>query len=130
MVEVSENNLQDVLNNKDYRWDSDFYTTKIFYNKKLNYKPIGEVITKSQYGISRSMNDEKGVPIYRMNEIHNMLCNNHVDKLVEMTANEIENYKLEDRDVLFNRPTLTNLLEEREFIIKRICPIRYLHRIW
>lgn len=102
-LQISEHKLQDVLDNKDYRWDSDFYTTKIFYNKSLKYRPIGEIITKCQYGISRGMNDEKGVPIYRMNEIHNMLCDNHVDKLIEMTVNEIENYRLKDGDILFNR---------------------------
>ena len=102
-LEISEYNLVDVLGNKDYRWDSNFYTTKILYNKKLKYRPIGEVITKSQYGISRSMNEDKGIPIYRMNEIHNMLCDNYVDKFVEMTTDEFETFKLKDGDVLFNR---------------------------
>lgn len=102
-LEIAESNLETVLKNKDYRWDSDFYTTKLFYNKNLDYISIRKILTKSQYGISRSMNEQSGVPIYRMNDIHNMLCDNSVDKFVEMNVDELETFKLKDGDVLFNR---------------------------
>ena len=39
----------------------------------------------SQYGISIEMNtDSVGYPIYRMNEIHNMLCDLNVDKYADL----------------------------------------------
>jgi len=47
--------------------------------------------------------DEIGAKIYRMNEIGNMLCDRNILKYAELSDNQIASYKLEDRDVLFNR---------------------------
>ena len=47
--------------------------------------------------------DGIGHPIYRMNEIHNMLCDLDVNKCAEITLKELETFKLHNKDVLFNR---------------------------
>jgi len=50
------------------------------------------------------MNEEKiGTKIYRMNEINNMLCNRNISKYAKVDSNTIQNYKLKDKDILFNR---------------------------
>lgn len=58
----------------------------------------------SQYGISIEMNtDSVGYPIYRMNEIHNMLCDLNVDKYADISHEEYTIFALNSGDVLFNR---------------------------
>lgn len=58
----------------------------------------------SQYGISIEMNtDSVGYPIYRMNEIHNMLCDLNVDKYADISHKEYTSFALNSGDVLFNR---------------------------
>jgi len=70
----------------------------------LDYKKIGDILTKSQYGISIAMNEEGiGYPIYRMNEIHNLLCDLEVDKYADIALKEAKKFILKDGDVLFNR---------------------------
>lgn len=50
------------------------------------------------------MNEDRiGHPIYRMNEIHNMLCDIDVGKYAEITLEELETFKLHNKDILFNR---------------------------
>ena len=101
---MSEVNFSAVATNKDERTDSDFWTTKLKKNPKLSYEKIGNCLTASQYGISIEMNEDScGYPIYRMNEIHNMLCDFNVDKHAVITASEMQIFKLNDRDILFNR---------------------------
>ena len=75
-----------------------------YRNKNLKYVPIGDVLSFSQYGISIEMNEEgAGTRIYRMNEISNMLCDRDILKHADLSANEVAAYKLNDKDVLFNR---------------------------
>ena len=38
-----------------------------------------------------------------MNEIENMFCNTEVEKYADIEEKEMEKFKLNDRDVLFNR---------------------------
>jgi restriction endonuclease S subunit len=103
-LEVSEVLLSKAIQNKDYRMDSDFWIKEPKKNPKLNYKKIGDVLVSSQYGISVAMNEEnKGYPIYRMNEIHNMLCDLSVDKCADISLSEFQKFELKNRDVLFNR---------------------------
>ena len=45
----------------------------------------------------------KGYPIYRMNEIHNSVCDLEVKKYADITQQELSLFKLQDGDVLFNR---------------------------
>jgi len=88
----------------DFRWDSQYLSCEPYKNKNLQYTPIGDILTSSQYGVSIEMNeDEIGAKIYRMNEIGNMLCDRNILKYAELSDNQIASYKLEDRDVLFNR---------------------------
>lgn len=103
-LEVKVVQLNDVEKNKDGRIDTQFWTEKIFLNNKLSYRKIGDCLLSSQYGISIEMNEEGiGTPIYRMNEIHNMVCDLEVDKCAEVSAKEINDFKLCHGDVLFNR---------------------------
>lgn len=103
-LEVREVLLSIVEKNKDYRFDTDFWTKEPKRNPNLTYVKIGDCLLKSQYGISISMNEDgDGFPIYRMNEIHNMLCDFSVAKYAKVSSSEKENFSLKDRDVLFNR---------------------------
>lgn len=75
-----------------------------YKNANLKYIPIGDALLASQYGLSIEMNEEgNGTKIYRMNEITNMMCDRNLAKYAPIGSKEIEIYKLNDRDVLFNR---------------------------
>ena len=88
----------------DCRWDSEYLCFEPYRNTALEYAPIGEVITSSQYGVSIDMNEEGvGTKIYRMNEIANILCDQNVSKYASLEPKDIAKYRLQDRDVLFNR---------------------------
>ena len=103
-LEISVLKMSEVKENKDFRIDDAFHTIKIFRNPNLEYKNIGNCLLNSQYGISINMNEDKiGVPIYRMNEIENMICKSEVSKYAEITNEEFNTFKLNDGDVLFNR---------------------------
>lgn len=103
-LEATEIKLSQCVENKDYRIDSGFYTKAPIINPHLSYKKIGDCLLSSQYGISVAMNeDKKGYPIYRMNEIHNLLCDLNVNKCADITQEEAEIFKLHDKDVIFNR---------------------------
>jgi DNA METHYLASE-TYPE I RESTRICTION-MODIFICATION SYSTEM len=103
-LEIKEKKLYEVLSNKDFRIDSSFYTKEPKRNPDLIYAKICEHLISSQYGISIEMNtDSVGYPIYRMNEIHDMLCDLDVDKCADITQAEYDRFALKDRDVLFNR---------------------------
>ena len=94
---------------EDWRWDSEFLCDEPYHNKKLTYKPVGDILTLSQYGISIDMNDvDDGCKIYRMNEISDMFCDREINKYAQITPGQISKFKLKDNDVLFNR---TNSLD-------------------
>ena len=89
---------------EDWRWDSEFLCDEPIHNKKLTYKPIGDILTLSQYGISIDMNEVgDGCKIYRMNEISDMFCDRTIDKFADISGKEIKKFKLKTNDVLFNR---------------------------
>lgn len=44
-----------------------------------------------------------GYPIYRMNEMHNMLCDIDVDKYADISKDDYGHFALKQGDVLFNR---------------------------
>ena len=101
---IKEKSIQEVLGNKDYRIDSQFWTTSICKNDNLRYSKIGELILESQYGISVDMNtDKRGYPIFRMNELHDMLMDLSVEKYADISPKEYQVFSLNDGDVLFNR---------------------------
>ncbi len=102
--EIKEIKFSQTVNNKDFRTDSDFWTKEPVKNPALKYEPIGKHLKTSQYGISIAMNEDKtGYPIYRMNEIHNMFADFTVNKFADITQAELNQFKLNDKDVLFNR---------------------------
>lgn len=93
----------------DWRWDSEFLCDEPYHNTKLIYKPIGDILTLSQYGLSIDMNEDGyGCKIYRMNEISDMFCDREINKYAKITPGQINKFKLKDNDVLFNR---TNSLD-------------------
>lgn len=47
--------------------------------------------------------DSVGYPIYRMNEIHDMLCDLDADKYADITQADYNKFALKNGDVLFNR---------------------------
>ena len=103
-MHIFEGNLSDISLHPDYRWDSEFICLAPYKNKNLKYIPIGKALISSQYGLSLKMNEDgDGTKIYRMNEISNMMCDRKILKYAPIGYKEIENYKLHDRDVLFNR---------------------------
>ncbi len=103
-LEATEIRLNFCIENKDYRIDSGFYTKAPIINPNLTYKKIGDCLISTQYGISIAMNEEGiGHPIYRMNEIHNLLCDLEVNKCADITEEELKTFKLKDKDVIFNR---------------------------
>ncbi len=88
----------------DWRWDGEFLCFEPRYNKSYVYKPIGDILKFSQYGISIDMNEEgNGNKIYRMNEISNMFCDRLVNKYADISKEQVKKFKLKDNDVLFNR---------------------------
>ena len=96
--------LSSAIENKDFRIDSSFYTTAIKRNPTLSYGKIGKYLLESQYGISKDMNlDGIGYPIYRMDEIHDMLCDLSTEKYVDIDTSDVDKYMLKNGDVLFNR---------------------------
>ncbi len=103
-MQVSIRNLSEAALHPDYRWDSEYLCFEPYKNKNIKYIPIGDALISSQYGLSLEMNEDKnGTLIYRMNEISNMMCNRNILKYAPISENEITSYKLNDKDVLFNR---------------------------
>lgn len=103
-LEAVEVLFSETLENKDFRIDSEFHHKPPVQNPNYNYVDVGDHLTLVQYGISIGMNEEgEGTKIYRMNEIHNMLCDIEVSKFADISSTEIKAFKLTDRDILFNR---------------------------
>jgi type I restriction enzyme S subunit len=103
-LEIVEIKFQESINNKDFRLDSNFWTANLLTNKSIKYEKIGTHLINSQYGMSINMNEDKiGYPIYRMNEIHNMLCDTNINKYADVNQSDLNKFKLKHKDVLFNR---------------------------
>ncbi|MBG1243211.1 N-6 DNA methylase [Nostoc sp. NZL] len=103
-LEAVEVLFGETLENKDFRIDSEFHRRPPIQNPNYSYVDVAETLTFVQYGISIDMNEEgEGTKIYRMNEIHNMLCDTEVSKFADISSVDIEAFKLKDRDILFNR---------------------------
>ena len=88
----------------DWRWDGEYLCFEPRQNKRYVHKPIGDILTFSQYGISIDMNEAgKGYKIYRMNEISNMFCDRGISKYADISRDQVKKSKLKNNDVLFNR---------------------------
>jgi len=103
-MQVSIRKLSELYQHPDYRWDAEYLCFEPYKNQNIKYLSIGSVLQSSQYGLSIAMNEDgNGVKIYRMNEISNMMCDRNILKYAPIIAEETEAYKLNDKDVLFNR---------------------------
>lgn len=79
--------------------------------EKWNYEEISKYIKKTKYGIAESLDSEKGYPVIRMNNItYQGLLDLSSLKYIDIQKNEFEKYKLESRDVLFNRTNSVELV--------------------
>lgn len=86
-LEIREILLSEVQANKDARIDSQFFTMAQPKNPTLHYRRFGELLVSSEYGLSNEMNEDgKGYPIYRMNEMHSMLCDLDVAKCADING--------------------------------------------
>ena len=103
-MQISIRNLSEAALHPDYRWDGEYLCCEQYKNNNIKYIPIGDALISSQYGLSIKMNEDGiGTKIYRMNEIANMMCSRNILKNAPVSADEISCYKLNDKDVLFNR---------------------------
>lgn len=103
-MQISIRNLSEASLHPDYRWDGEYLCFEPYKNNNIHYIPIGDTLLSSQYGLSIAMNEEEnGNKIYRMNEISNMMCNRDILKYAPISTDEVTAYKLNDKDVLFNR---------------------------
>ncbi len=80
--------------------------------KGWKVKKIGDIVKKTQYGISKAMNTEKkGFPILRMD---NITYDGHLDianlKYIEIDRKITEIYLLNKGDILFNRTNSKELV--------------------
>lgn len=62
--------------------------------------------------------DSVGYPIYRMNEIHDMLCDLDVDKCADITQAEYDRFALKIGMCYLIEPIPLNGSVERAYIIK------------
>lgn len=72
--------------------------------KKPNSKPIGDILTMCEYGLSIAMNEEWiGRKILRMNDLVDGVVVNDDLKYADITDKEYEKCKVVKNDILFNR---------------------------
>jgi type I restriction enzyme S subunit len=70
---------------------------------------LGKILSFVQYGTSqKAAPDGRGVPMLRMGNIQNGALDTSDVKCVQVTAQELQKYRLNDGDILFNR---TNSME-------------------
>jgi restriction endonuclease S subunit len=101
---IAEIFLSETEETPDFRVDAEFHKKPPADNPRYKYTRIGDILETSQYGISIEMNEDgQGFPIYRMNEITQMLCDAEILKCADVSETEAEPFLLKDRDVLFNR---------------------------
>ncbi|MBV8549132.1 MAG: restriction endonuclease subunit S [Alphaproteobacteria bacterium] len=92
------------MENTDFRTDAEFFVKLPNENPSYRWQKIGDCLVSSQYGVSIEMNEDgDGYPIYRMNEIGDLLCQEEVSKYALLQSKDAAPFILKDRDVLFNR---------------------------
>lgn len=103
MAVINVVNLADLGGAK--RIDADFYKPEYRIDfTKGDWQPIKKFLSDCQYGISQAMTEEqKGYPIFRMDDIKNCFLLNDGVKYVEISENLFRQFKLDVDDVLFNR---------------------------
>lgn len=87
------------------RLDAEYYQPEYFIDfLKGDWRPIGDLLSMCQYGISKAMNDEKiGYPIFKMDDIKGAFLFDEAVRYADTTENIFKEFKLEKNDVLFNR---------------------------
>lgn len=87
------------------RLDAEYYQPEYFIDfTKGNWKSIGEVVKKCQYGLSLAMNDEKkGYPMFKMDNINDAFLFNEDVRFADTSKETFKSFKLEKNDILFNR---------------------------
>lgn len=79
--------------------------------KKQKYEQISKYIKNTKYGIAESLDSEKGYPVVRMNNVtYQGLLDLSSLKYINIQEDEFEKYKLESRDILFNRTNSVELV--------------------
>lgn len=110
-LEIAEVSFKTAFESKNSRIDAEFFKKLPSENPLYTWRELGHYLSAAQYGISLAMNEESnGFPIYRMNEISEMLCNDQIAKHVEISSEEAEPFILHDRDILFNRTNSQELV--------------------
>lgn len=87
------------------RFSAEYFDPKYSFvqNDKYQWEKIGRLLKVCQYGISISMNeDEKGYPIFRMNELENCFAT-IASKYANINQKEFQQFKINKNDILFNR---------------------------
>ncbi|MEX0268343.1 restriction endonuclease subunit S [Leptolyngbyaceae cyanobacterium UHCC 1019] len=83
----------------------------ILANSQFSFQEFGNYIKNIQYGISQISNTEqKGIPMIRMNNLQGDEWNFLDLKNIELTSEEINLYRLNKGDLLFNRTNSKELV--------------------
>lgn len=103
-LRIVEKNFSQLEDHKDSRWDSEYHTFAPFVSEHFPYTKIANVLKNAQYGASIAMNENgEGSPIYRMNELHNMLADTETEKYAPIEEEKLSKFLLNEGDILFNR---------------------------
>lgn len=100
--------VQDVFHGKHEHFDEYVSTSVGKVPSNWEVASIGDVVHTAQYGISESLSEEGEYPIFRMNNIKNGYMIDEPMKYIDLDDDELEKYRVEEGDILFNR---TNSLE-------------------
>jgi len=87
------------------RFSAEYYNPKYVFNKNplSEWKRIGKILKRCQYGISIAMNEKgEGYPIFRMNEISDCFATK-AEKFADISYKEFLKFRLTENDILFNR---------------------------
>ncbi|MDP3244772.1 MAG: restriction endonuclease subunit S [bacterium] len=87
------------------RLDAEYYQPEYFIDfAKGSWQPIGDFLKQCQYGLSYAMNTAKsGYPIFKMDNIENAFLFNDNLKYVQISREELNDFRLKKDDILFNR---------------------------
>lgn len=100
--------IQDVFHGKHKSHDQYISTPVGEIPSHWEVASIGQVVDTAQYGISESLSEDGQYPVFRMNNIRNGYMIEDPMKYINLEDDKFDKYKLEKRDILFNR---TNSLE-------------------
>jgi restriction endonuclease S subunit len=73
-------------------------------------EPLGNLLEKVQYGLSKPLHEKGEYPVFRMmNIIDGKMAANDM-KYIDLPGDEFETYKVNDGDILFNRTNSADLV--------------------